>query len=129
MRMTNRALQIWFRKLNRDYFKNTLDPDIRVSFKSIRVLGRTKRVWFQRPATTKERRENGLNKTAIACYYIPRIWIAEKIRFSPRLAITTLLHEMVHAENMGISCHGPNWNRFNQRMLDLAKAGAFNGWW
>jgi hypothetical protein len=127
-KINNFDLSTAFKEFNKRYFGKSLDSNIEVSFKRMNVLGRTKTVWFQRPVTAKERKENGLNKTAIACYYIPRIWISEEIRFSPRLCIQTLLHEMVHAEDMTRGC-GPNWNRFNKRMLKLAKQGAFNGWW
>lgn len=126
--MANSYLQRFFNDYNKRYFNKSIDADVKVSFGRISQLGKTIKVWHTRPATAKEIRENKLNKTAIACYYIPRIYISEKIRFSPRLAVTTLLHEMVHAENMKLNC-GPNWNGFNKRMLKLAKQGAFNGWW
>jgi hypothetical protein len=126
--INNRYLQNAFRDLNKWYFGNKLDPSINVTFASIRPLGRTKNVWVQRPVSPKERRENGLSKEALACYYRPRIFISDKLKFSSRLAVGTLLHEMVHAEDMRQGC-GPNWNRFNRRMLKLAKDGAFNGWW
>ena len=128
MRATNCGLTRYFKEFNRKYFGNRLDSNIEVSFAKIRPLGLTKNVWFTRPTTVKERRENNLNETSIACYYIPRIEISEKLKFSPRLALGTLLHEMAHAENMRYSC-GSNWNSFNRRMLRLAKAGALNGIW
>jgi hypothetical protein len=129
MKATNIGLTRYFKEFNRKYFGNKLDSNIKVTFGKIQPLGLTKQIWFSRPATTKERRENKLNKTATAHYYIPRIYISERLKWAPRLAITTLFHEMVHAEDMKRSSCGPNWNRFNRRMVKLAKDGAFNGWW
>lgn len=136
MLMTNACLQNHFDYLNKTYFDRGLDRHIRVSFKRIKPLGLTTRVWFQRPTTAKERRENNLNKKSLCCYYIPRIYIARDLRKSHRLAIQTLFHEMVHAEmfenriaHRKDACSSGRWNAFNRRMLKLAKQGAFNGWW
>lgn len=134
--VSNEYLQSAFKGMNRAYFGNRLDPNILVSFKRMKYLGQTRKVWFQRPVTKKEIREERVSKNAIACYYIPRIYISESFRYARRLCIGTLLHEMVHAEmfEKGIGhrkgmCNSGQWNKFNKRMLQLAKAGAFNGWW
>lgn len=131
MRLRNKDLQHFFDRANRLYFKNSLDSNIVVSFKKMRVLGRTTWVWFTRPVTKKEQRTERLGKKAIACGYIPRIYISDQFRDSNRLAITTLFHEMVHAESFGRrkDCESFGWNKFNKRMFRLAKQGAFNGLW
>jgi hypothetical protein len=134
VRVTNRSLQRYFKQFNKKYFGNTLDPHIKVRMRKIPgLLGLTDHAWFKRPATAEERKREGLNKTAICCYWVPRIFITEEFRQRPRLAICTLLHEMVHVdlEQKGHNNHSctAGSKLFNDRMKKLARDGAFNGWW
>jgi hypothetical protein len=55
--------------------------------------------------------------------YIQLDW---PLRRSLAMTAMTILHEMVHVEDMRGTGHGP---RFHKRMLQLAKAKAFNKWW
>ena len=136
-RANNKFLQSAFKGINRAFFNNRLDPNIPVSFKRMRCLGQTRQIRFQRPVTRKEMREKGLSKEALVCSYILRIYISERLRHSGSLCVGTLLHEMVHAEMFQNRvgghhkriCLSGRWNKFNKRMLKLAKAGAFNGLW
>ena len=59
----------------------------------------------------------------------------KEIHLNPRFRcysgvwLRTLFHEIVHIEQWGISdeeCHGP---KFERRMRQLARLGAFNGLW
>ena len=66
-----------------------------------------------------------LGKTYGFCGRPLYILINRKIAWHWMLAEMTLLHEMVHVENMKVE-HGP-W--FHKRMLRLAKDGAFRRCW
>src|SRR5271170_2832269 len=117
MKITNKELKASFKSANREFFKNALDETI-VRFAPIKHMGVTSRKTTTRKTTAKERRENGLNKTAIAIVPKFTILINKDYQNSLSISIMTLLHEMVHVEHWEWRGHG--W-RFNKRMLQLAK--------
>lgn len=114
--MTNKTLKKYFKRFNRKYFKNALDNDVVVRFSSIRGCGVT-----SRQITTAK-----IGYGARLIVPVFRILINKTFRNSFSLTMPTLLHEMVHVEHWEYRGHGRD---FNRRMLQLAKAGAFNGWW
>lgn len=94
------------------YFQPTLDEPITIAFKKMDALGRT---------FTYRELGGPIERFGIH--------ISNHIRFSRRLWATTLLHEMVHLEQRNKYSCGVNGHRFNRRMKELARKGAFNGLW
>lgn len=108
---TDAHLRAAFKKYNRLYFGNSLEV-LRLQFRKIPGLGHTYRI-------RKHQRRSAEDAFGIS--------ISPSQRTSRRLWAITLLHEMVHVEQKcRYSCAGP---KFNARMLELAKAGAFNRLW
>lgn len=99
--MTNRDLQRWYRRYNKEYFGGKLPP-ARVRFAKIAWMG-----------------EAYLGSGEIYINVLLKKWERGGARF-------TLLHEMAHLSLPASVDHGP---RFQKEMLRLAKAGAFNGVW
>jgi hypothetical protein len=126
MRLINKDLAHYYKLANRWYFGNKLPLDVVIKFSDIAVMGVTGREPYTRKATIKERRENKLNKTALCVTNRYHIRINKKYRDSMAIVVPTLIHEMVHVENWKLRGHG---KKFDRRMLELAKAGAFNGLW
>jgi hypothetical protein len=68
----------------------------------------------------------------VDCYHIE---INTRLRRWRDLCMMTVYHEMVHAELDSLGFRGKELScrksgtRFNQRMVELAQAGAFNGLW
>jgi hypothetical protein len=105
-RATNSDLKHIYKYYNKKYFGNKLPKDIKIRFKDISDLGRT---LFD--TDTKEPKIVEIDSEYRTCAAVGRL---------------TLLHEMVHVENIKKRGHG-KW--FDKRMLQLAKQGAFNGLW
>jgi hypothetical protein len=111
-RWINADLLREFRRLNVKYFGGCLEV-ANIAFAPIDGLGHTFRY---RTLGKRRSQEDSFG-----------IHISSELRFSRRLWIGTLIHEMVHLEQRcRYSCQGP---RFNKRMKELAAAGAFTGIW
>lgn len=108
--ITNQELRFAYKTFNRAYFSNRLPKDMPVFFQK-RLI-----------------RQGKLGKTAVHLQTNRPLWIeiSPQIRFSGKIVRLTLLHEMVHVENPKPAGHGV-W--FEKRMMALAKAGAFRGYW
>lgn len=105
--MTNADLQIAYKIYNKQYFSNALPNDMVVEFSS-GVLPKA---------------------YAVTRFYKNRplfILIDKKFRPMKGIALMNLLHEMVHVALPKVDGHGAP---FQKRMLQLAKAGAFNKLW
>lgn len=88
---------------------------MRLSFTAMNGLGKTSRC---RVAGKRRSRNDNFG-----------IRISSKLRWSRRLWMGTLIHELVHLEQqLKYSC-GPRGKKFNRRILELAVAGAFDGLW
>jgi len=107
VRQTNRDLWRYYDVANHKYFKNKLDKTIPIRFAKLpcKVLGRTQ----------------VCNQGIAQC-----IEISESLRKFEAHTIMTILHEMCHVESPQWKGHG---YKFDRRMLQLAKMGAFNGLW
>ena len=111
---TNADLMDSFNEFNIKYFGNKLKTPDRLAFVPLDGLGYTFRY--------RKGKRRSKNDTF-------GIHISSKIRFSKRLWIGTLLHEMTHLEQGNkYSCGARGW-KFNYRMCELASMGAFNGVW
>lgn len=108
--ITNRELRFAYATFNKKYFSNKLPKDMPVFFSSQLI------------------RKKKLGRTAVHAHTFRPQWIeiTTNIRFSGHLIRMTLLHEMCHVENPRPTGHG-KWH--DDRMMKLAKAGAFNGYW
>lgn len=104
--MTNKKLRYWFRRYNKKYFSNRL-PEISVKFKDIT-------------------RAKCIGQTHYECYKPVYVAIDNELKTWSDMAKMTLLHEMCHVALPLRVNHGP---RFQDEMLRLARAGAFNGLW
>lgn len=105
MRQTNADLVRYYRIANHLYFKNALPQGMPLHFAKIKDRGVTLVL---------------NNKVAMV------IKINEDLRPWQAITIMTVLHEMLHVEKPEHTGHG--W-QFDQRMLRLAQAGAFDGNW
>ena len=103
---TDWNLREMYRYFNRKYFSNRLPKDMPVSFRKINTLGNT----IIHPQTFRP-------------LYIQ---ITDRIRFSSRLSMATVLHEMLHVAHPEKRGHR-GW--FDKEMLKLVKRGAMNGLW
>jgi hypothetical protein len=111
-RWTNGDLLREFKRLNAKYFGSHLEV-LNIAFAPIDGLGHTFRY------RTVGKRRSQADQFGIH--------VSREIQFSRRLWVGTLLHEMVHLEQRNrCSCNG---QRFNERMRELAAAGAFNKIW
>ena len=111
---TNADLREWFDIYNRLYFGGKLECN-HITYVDMFWLGKTTRL--RRPGRRRSQQDSFTIK------------ISKRFRDSRRLSIGTLVHEMVHLEDR---CHyscGLRGKHFNRRMLELAKAGAFDGIW
>ena len=118
--MTNSCLRWMFQKFNRKYFHSCLPKRFAVRFSDLErnAFGVTR---FRTIYVKNKGRKGYKRNTAIG-----PIEIDNRFKRSRPIVAMTLLHEMVHAAYPDISGHGP---RFQRKMLQLAKAGAFNAWW
>jgi len=107
VKLTDRYLNKQFKVFNKKYFGNKL-LNVRVYFKRMDSLGMT--VGIRYGDTSED----------------STIYINRRLNFSRAAVKQTLLHEMVHVEKPQWQGHGYH---FDRRMLKLAKAGAFNGYW
>lgn len=114
-RFTNADLMEFFEIYADRYFGGNLQRPANLSFASIPGLGHTFRYRI-----AGKRRSKGDSFG---------IHISNKLRYSRRLWATTLLHEMVHLEQQNAYGCGIRGKHFNDRMAELAVAGAFNGLW
>lgn len=107
----------WFHLFNSRYFARKLNP-LTIQFKDLShksALGHTGRYRVLYGKKDQEER-----------FYIE---VDKTLNRSRSLACQTLLHEMVHLEQKNkYSCSVGGWV-FNNRMKELAAAGAFNGLW
>ena len=115
-RATNSDLRELFDLYNGLYFSRALKVPLDLSFNKIDGLGHTFRF----------RHLHGPKRPGPEPF---GIHIASSIRFSRQLCATTLLHEMVHLEQKNKYGCGIRSKRFNDRMRQLANAGAFDGIW
>jgi hypothetical protein len=111
----NHDLMEEFLRLDKLYFDGKLPMPLRIAFASIDGLGHTFRYRTPGKRRSKEDRFG--------------IHISSKLRWSKRLYISTLLHEMVHLEERNEYSCGPRGKRFNGRMRQLSFQGAFDGIW
>lgn len=105
-RGTDWNLLDFYRRFNKKYFGNRLPKDMPVSFRKIDSLGNTV-----------------IHRQTFRPLYIQ---ITDKIRFSSRLAMATVLHEMLHVAHPEKRGHR-GW--FDKEMQKLVKRGAMNGLW
>jgi hypothetical protein len=112
---TDADLLEMFLEFNSRYFGGRLKVPLKLVFESINGLGQTYRFRVH----GKRRSRNDLFG----------IRISTRLRWSRRMWMGTLLHEMVHLEQgLRYNC-GWRGRRFNQRMRELALMGAFDGLW
>jgi hypothetical protein len=111
----NHDLMEEFLRLDKLYFDGKLPMPLRITFAPIDGLGHTFRYRTPGKRRSKEDRFG--------------IHISSKLRWSKRLYISTLLHEMVHLEERNEYSCGPRGKRFNGRMRQLSFQGAFDGIW
>lgn len=107
----------WFHLFNSRYFEGRLDP-LTIKYKDLSCkesIGHTGRY-----------RTLGKKRSQEDRFYIE---IDKTLRRSRSLSCTTLLHEMVHLEQKNRFSCGTGGHKFNNRMKQLAAAGAFNGLW
>jgi hypothetical protein len=105
----------FYREFNREWFGGRLPADTRLYWMPARMANRSghlAEVW----GTRKQHRP-------ITNF---KISVSNRIRFSSRLVVRVLLHEMAHISTGLGAQHGPRWQR---EMLRLAKAGAFARLW
>jgi hypothetical protein len=103
---TNWNLREFYRYFNRRYFSNRLPKDMPVEFRKINTLGST-----------------AIHKQTFRPLYIQ---ISDRLRFSSRLCMATVLHEMIHVAYPERRGHR-GW--FDKEMFKLVKRGAMNGLW
>jgi hypothetical protein len=103
---TDWNLRDFYRRFNKKYFSNSLPKDMPVSFRNIPTLGNTV-----------------IHKQTFRPLYIQ---ITNRIRFSSRLCMGTVLHEMIHVAHPEKRGHR-GW--FDKEMLRMVKRGAMNGLW
>ena len=113
---TNADLLDSFNELNRKYYGNKLKTPARLAFVPIDGLGHTFRV----------RRVHGKRRSKDDEF---GIHISNKIRFSKRLWLVTLMHEMTHLEQGNKYTCSAKGRQFNGRMRELSIDGAFDGVW
>jgi hypothetical protein len=105
-RGTDWNLLQFYQFFNKRYFSNRLPKDMPVAFRKIDTLGNTV-----------------IHRQTFRPLYIQ---VSDKLRFSSRLAMGTVLHEMVHVAHPKKRGHR-GW--FDKEMLKLVKRGAMNGLW
>lgn len=115
-RWTNADLLGQFHDYNKEFFGGKLTPPINLAFAPIDGLGHTFR--YRHFSGPRRSQDDPFG-----------IHISSKIRYSRRLWMTTLIHEMVHLEQRNKYSCGIRGRHFNKRMAELAVAGAFNGIW
>lgn len=103
---TDWNLREFYRHFNARFFGNKLPKDMPVSFRKIDTLGNTV-----------------IHNQTFRPLYIQ---INARLRFSSRLSMATVLHEMVHVAYPEKRGHR-GW--FDKEMLKLVKRGAMNGLW
>jgi hypothetical protein len=116
-RFTNDDLWEWFHLFNSRYFGGKLSP-LHINFADLsskHAIGHTGRYRTLYGKRSQEDR-----------FYIE---IDRSLNQSRALACQTLLHEMVHLEQKNKYSCGLRGHKFNNRMKELAAAGAFNGLW
>jgi predicted metal-dependent hydrolase len=107
MRLTNTYLALTYAEFNKKWFSNRLPRDMVVRFANLDV------------------NTHGLGITYMKFGRTLYIEVSRKLAVHSMLVDMTLLHEMVHVEH-------PEWNhgpKFQKRMLQLAKKGAFRHCW
>ncbi len=112
---TNADLMDEFLELNNRYFDGKLPVPLVLAFRNMEELGHTFRFRTLGKRRTKDD-DFGIH-------------ISRKLRFSQRLFVCTLIHEMVHLQLRNRYSCGPRGKRFNGRMRQLAFLGAFDGLW
>jgi hypothetical protein len=108
MRLTNAYLARAYARFNKTYFGNKLPKDMVVRFAKLDI--------------------NNVGLAVTYCKFERPLYIdiSRPLAVHSMLADMTLLHEMVHVENPKWCGHGP---KFQKRMLQLAKKGAFRDCW
>lgn len=103
---TDWNLREFYRIFNKKYFSNRLPKDMPVGFRKIDTLGNTV-----------------IHKQTFRPLYIQ---VNDRLKFSSRLSMGTVLHEMLHVAYPERRGHR-KW--FDREMLKLVKRGAMNGLW
>jgi hypothetical protein len=111
---TNGDLLDSFNELNHKYFGNKLKTPDRLAFFPIEGLGHTFR--FRKGKRRSKNDTFGIH-------------ISSKLRFSKRLWLGTLIHEMTHLEQGNKYSCTARGRVFNWRMVELAVGGIFYGVW
>lgn len=112
---TNSDLRKEFDRLKKLYFDETMPNPRTIRFEPIDGLGRTFR--YRNPGKRRSKDDDF------------GIQISRKLRYSRRLWLGTLVHEMVHLEQRNKYSCGIRGKRFNGRMRQLALTGCFDGIW
>lgn len=110
---SNAWLRRQFKRINKEFFGNRLDPNTRVRFGTSKYLGEAGFMEFTMPGKRKHTRS------------YPDILINNRLKWSQALSGPTLVHEMVHVEN-------PQWTKhrgkFDRRLERLVCQGAMRLW-
>lgn len=111
---TNKDLQRWFNSFNKRFFENRIDSRVQVRF-----------------AMNEEDRDD-IGDDCDGVYVIDEkvILIDKNLRVYRRLTQIILLHEMIHAEfpqHISQPYTEDHGMIFQHRMVELFKAGAFDG--
>lgn len=125
--LTDLALRRFTIAANRRYFGGKININW-VGFRPI--PGFSGKTTFQLYDVYKPGAKQPYKEVVMAC-----IFIAARLRRHGDLCKMTVYHELVHAESDMLGYRGKKNScqksavRFNQRMAELAQAGAFNGLW
>jgi len=112
---TNADLRKEFDRIKKLYFDDTMPNPRTIRFDPIDGLGYTFR--YRTPGKRRSKDDDF------------GIQISIKLRYSRRLWLGTLVHEMVHLEGGNKYSCGIRGKRFNGRMRQLALTGCFDGIW
>ena len=129
--LTNADLRRFVNLANKRYFSGRLEiARIEFATKLLDCSGKTSAVVY---------RQTGVSASGLPPRVMEKemhhILISSRMRRWYDLCMMTVYHEMIHAELDMLGFYGKDGScgksgvRFNQRMVELAQAGAFDGLW